>query len=221
MTDALIVDKTAEFVRNELFAESSGHDWWHAHRVRELALALGRKEGADLHITELAALLHDISDYKLNGGDHEKGPQIAFEWLVGIGEEEARAAAVSEIIANISFKGAGTPTPMSTIEGKVVQDADRLDALGAIGIGRTFAYGGYVGQLMHDPDLRPQFHATHEDYLNRKGTVINHFSEKLLLLKERMNTATARAVAERRHLVLERFLHEFFLEWDAGDVGEL
>ncbi|MFI9005729.1 HD domain-containing protein [Actinosynnema sp. NPDC053489] len=220
MNDALIVEKTAQFVRNELFAESSGHDWWHAHRVRRLALALARREGADLHVTELAALLHDISDYKLNGGDHEKGPLIAFEWLTAIGESRIRAGAVAEIIANMSFKGAGTPTPMATVEGRVVQDADRLDALGAIGIGRTFAYGGYVGQVMHDPDSRPQFHATHRDYLNRQGTVIDHFAEKLLLLKDRMNTETARVVAERRHRVLEEFLREFHLEWAAEDVGE-
>ena len=215
-----IIKQTAEYVRNELASESSGHDWWHAERVRHLAVALGRQEGADLHIVELTALLHDISDYKLNGGDHQKGPRIAYEWLVGLGETEERAATVADIISNLSFKGAGTATVMDSLEGMVVQDADRLDAIGAIGIGRTFAYGGYAGQLMHDPSVEPHLHATHEEYLQRKGTVITHFSEKLLLLKDRMHTATARAVAERRHRVLEDFLNEFLMEWDAKDVDK-
>lgn len=218
MTPDEIIERTAQYVHGELAAEASGHDWWHAQRVRNLAVAIGKQEGADLHIVALAALLHDISDYKLNGGDHEKGPRIAYEWLVGLGETHERAAFVADIIANLSFKGAGTPTVMESIEGKVVQDADRLDAIGAIGVGRTFAYGGYAGQLMHDPSVKPQLHATHEEYLARKGTVVTHFSEKLLLLKDRMNTATARAVAGRRHRVLEEFLEEFLMEWDAGDV---
>lgn len=213
-----IIKRTAEYVHDELATDSSGHDWWHAQRVRQLAVALGKREGANLHIVELAALLHDISDYKLNGGDHEKGPKIAYEWLIGLGEIPECATAVADIIANLSFKGAGEVTVMNSLEGQVVQDADRLDALGAIGIGRTFAYGGYAGQIMHDPSITPQLHATHEEYLKRNGTVINHFSEKLLLLKDRMNTESARAVAERRHQVIEVFLREFHMEWAADDV---
>jgi uncharacterized protein len=212
------VERTAAYVRSELYADSSGHDWWHVQRVRQLALNLARSEGADAYIVELAALLHDISDYKLNGGDQEKGPAIAEAWLLATGETRRRAAVVADIIATMSFKGAGTATVMVSLEGQVVQDADRLDAVGAIGIARTFAFGGFAGQVMHDPERPAHLHATPEEYMERRGTSINHFYEKLLLLKDRMNTATARRVAERRHRVLEQFLSEFFIEWDAKDV---
>jgi uncharacterized protein len=213
-----VIRRTEVYVRDELYADSSGHDWWHVHRVRRLAVDLGRKESADLYLVELAALLHDISDYKLNGGDHEKGPRVAWEWLRGLGESEQCAISVADIIANMSFKGAGTMSLMRTIEGAVVQDADWLDAVGAIGVARAFAFGGFAGQPMHDPELSPHLHASRAEYLNRDGSTINHFYEKLLLLKNRMNTATAKIVAERRHEVLEAFLREFFLEWDARDV---
>ena len=183
-----------------------------------MAAVLARIEGADTYIVELAALLHDISDYKLNGGDHEKGPRVAYEWLRGLGETDECAGAVAEIISAASFKGAGTESRMSTIEGMVVQDADWLDAVGAIGIARAFAYGGSAGQAMHDPAQQPRFHETSEGYFKRQGTTINHFYEKLLILKDRMNTETARRVAERRHIVLESFLAEFFMEWEARDV---
>lgn len=212
------LEKTANFVRNELYLDSSGHDWWHVHRVRNMAVALAVQEGADQYVVELAALLHDISDYKLNGGDQEKGPAIAYEWLRGLGESEECARAVRDIIATMSFKGAGTPTIMPTIEGKVVQDADRLDATGAIGIARAFAFGGYAGQPMHDPVRPVQLHQTPDDYLNRNTTTINHFHEKLLLLKDRMNTASAKRIARERHEILVRFLDEFCAEWDARDA---
>ncbi|HZB31614.1 MAG TPA: HD domain-containing protein [Streptosporangiaceae bacterium] len=213
-----VIERTVHYVRNELYAESSGHDWWHVDRVRRLAMTIAEREAADAYVTELAALLHDISDYKLNGGDLERGPQIAFDWLRQLGETKECATAVSDIIANISFKGAGVACSMSTIEGMVVQDADRLDALGAIGVARAFAYGGFAGQPMHDPALRPRLHETLEDYLNRKGTTVNHFYEKLLLLKDRMNTETGRRIAERRHAVLAGFLQEFLDEWDGKDA---
>lgn len=220
MTKSGTIKKTADYVRNELYLDSSGHDWWHVHRVRNLAVALAVQEGADQYVVELAALLHDISDYKVNGGDQEKGPTIAYEWLRGLGESEECARAVKDIIATMSFKGAGTATLMPTIEGQIVQDADRLDATGAIGIARAFAFGGYAGQLMHDPNRPAQLHQTPADYLNRNTTTINHFYEKLLLLKDRMNTASAKRIAQGRHDVLVTFLREFYAEWDALDAAD-
>jgi uncharacterized protein len=214
-----VIESTARYVRDELCTDTSGHDWWHVQRVRKLALALSARESADRYIVELAALLHDISDYKLNGGDLRKGQKLAADWLLSQGESAQCATAVADIVARVSFKGAGVSSAMPTIEGRVVQDADRLDALGAIGVARAFAYGGFAGQMMHDPDLEPRLHATHEEYLKRTGTTVNHFYEKLFLLKDRMNTETARRIAERRHTFLEVFLTEFLVEWDALDVS--
>lgn len=216
-----IVTRTENYVRDELYAETSGHDWWHVVRVRRLALFLATRERADPYVTELAALLHDISDYKLNGGDHDKGAEITYEWLRSLGESHECADAVAQIVRHISFKGAGVKAPMATLEGMVVQDADRLDAIGAIGIARAFAYGGYSGELMHDPAFSPQLHSTHEEYLNRKGTVIGHFYEKLFLLHDRMNTSTGRLVAQRRHDYMKHFVEEFFAEWDGRDFNHL
>lgn len=220
MNQSDVINRTATYVRDELCSDSSGHDWWHIYRVRELAVRLAEEEHADIFVVELAALLHDISDYKLNGGDHDKGPRMAREWLLRLGVPEQCATAVAEIIANMSFKGAGSASTVQTVEGKIVQDADRLDALGAIGIARAFAYGGYAGHLIYDPDEDPKFHASSEEYFKRSSTTINHFYEKLLLLKDRMNTASARRVAEKRHAVLEDFLQEFASEWNAADVVE-
>jgi uncharacterized protein len=215
-----VIESTTRYVRDELCTDSSGHDWWHVERVRKLALALGRKESADRYIVELAALLHDISDYKLNGGDLRKGQKVANDWLLSQGESPACADAVADIVARMSFKGAGVISSMPTIEGRVVQDADRLDALEAIGVARAFAYGGFAGQMMHDPLLEPRLHATHEEYLRRNRTTINHFYEKLFLLKDRMNTDSAKRVAEKRHEFLKEFLDEFLVEWDALDLND-
>jgi uncharacterized protein len=213
-----IVAKTERYVRSELYAETSGHDWWHVARVRKLALFLAKSERANTYIAELAALLHDISDYKLNGGDHEKGPRVTYEWLCHLGESEECAQEVASVVSGISFKGAGVKTEMPTLEGKVVQDADRLDAIGAIGIARAFTYGGFTGELIYDPDVPPRLHNTHEEYLARNGTVIGHFYEKLFLLKERMNTATGLEIALRRHAFMEKFVDEFFIEWEGRDI---
>lgn len=213
-----ILKRTAQYVKNELYDDTSGHDWWHIDRVRKLALAIGEREGADRYIVELAALLHDISDYKLNGGDHSLGRKVAYDWLRSLGESHECADLVAEIVANVSFKGAGTSSPMQTKEGLVVQDADRLDALGAIGVARAFAYGGSVGEAMHEPGEEPTLHETAAEYHQRGGTVINHFYEKLLLLRDRMNTDAGRQIAERRHAVLEAYLREFLTEWDAQDL---
>ncbi len=210
--------RTAGYVRAEMRGDSSGHDWWHVDRVRAMAVWLAGREHADPYVVELAALLHDISDYKLNGGDHERGPRLAAAWIRGLGESEAVAVAVAGIIAGMSFMGAGvTPAPLS-LEGQVVQDADRLDAIGAIGVARAFAFGGHTGETMHDPARPARPHATAEAYLNRDSTTISHFQEKLLLLKDRLNTPSARQIARHRHEFLETFLSEFLAEWDGTDI---
>jgi uncharacterized protein len=208
-----LLDQTAAHVREVLEADSSGHDWWHVERVRKAALAIGQSEGADLFIVELAALLHDIADWKFHGGDDALGPRKAREWMTGLGVDPAAIDHVCEIIATLSFKGAGVATPMRSLEGRVVQDADRLDAIGAIGIARTFAYGGHVGQPLCDPERPPQAHASFDDYKRGRTTTINHFHEKLLLLKDRMNTKTGRQLAAARHDFMERFLAQFDDEW--------
>lgn len=209
-----IIAETEDHVRGLLSGDSSGHDWFHIERVRRTALAIGREEGADLVVVELASLLHDVADWKFAGGDHTAGPRAAREWLQGQGTEAALIDHVCEIIAGLSFKGAGVPTPMATLEGQIVQDADRLDALGAIGIARTFAYGGHKGQPLHDPAIPPEPHASFDAYKRSGGTTINHFYEKLLLLAERMNTRTGKRLATERQRYMERFLDQFLAEWE-------
>ncbi len=210
-----ILEHTADHVRNALAADATGHDWWHIQRVRDMALRIGQRETADLFVVELAALLHDIADWKFHGGDASAGPRRAAAWLAELGVEQSVIEHVCAIIAGVSFKGAGVATPMQSLEGQVVQDADRLDALGAIGIARTFAYGAHAGNPIHDPGRSPERHATFDAYKSANGTTINHFYEKLLLLKDRMNTATGRQIAESRHAFMEQFLERFFAEWDA------
>jgi uncharacterized protein len=212
MTDAITL--TIDHVKQKLSGEGSGHDWWHIYRVHRLAKHLAEREGGNLQVIELAALLHDISDYKLNGGDDTLGPKLAKEFLQSIGVIEAVANQVADIINTMSFKGAHVPDQMSTLEGKIVQDADRLDAMGAIGIGRTFAYGGHKNRIMYDPEIKPTLHNNFESYKNNNSGTINHFYEKLLLLKDRLNTKTAQKLAQKRHVTMERFLKEFLNEWD-------
>jgi uncharacterized protein len=211
-----IIAETEAHVRGLMAGDSSGHDWFHIERVRRTALAIGREEGADLTVVELAALLHDVADWKFAGGDHTAGPRAARQWLSSQGADNSLIDQVCEIIAGLSFKGAGVPTPMATLEGRVVQDADRLDALGAIGIARTFAYGGHKGQAMHDPEIAPQMHASFDAYKKGGGTTINHFYEKLLLLAARMNTPTGRRLAVARQHYMECFLEQFLAEWDGA-----
>lgn len=213
-----VLAETEAFVRGRMEGEGTGHDWWHVHRVRRMALRLAREEGADPFVVELAALLHDVADHKFHGGDETAGPRAAREWLRGLGVDGAVVEHVARIIAELSFKGAGVPTPMSTPEGRVVQDADRLDAIGAIGIARTFAYGGSRGRPLHDPEATPEAHASFEAYKASRGPTVNHFHEKLLLLRDRMNTPAARRVAEERHRFMETFLERFHREWDAADL---
>lgn len=214
-----VLVRTAAYVRGRMEGEGTGHDWWHVDRVRRVALRLAEEEGADPFVVELAALLHDVADHKFHGGDETAGPRAAREWLEGIGVEEATVGHVCTIISELSFKGAGVATPMSTREGEVVQDADRLDAIGAIGVARTFAFGGSRGRPLHDPEAAPEAHASFSEYKASRGPTINHFHEKLLLLRDRMNTAGARRAAEARHRYMVEFLDRFHREWDGADLG--
>jgi uncharacterized protein len=206
-----VIQSTELFVKDVLKGDSSGHDWWHVHRVRNLALRIAKEEKADPFIVELAALLHDVDDFKL-GGDGT--PKKARQWLESQGIDADIIDRVCVIIENVSFKGASVQSKMESIEGRCVQDADRLDAIGAIGVARTFMFSGSKGRMMHDPDSKPVLHSDYQQYKNDKGTTINHFHEKLLLLKDRMNTATGKRLAEGRHNYMELFLREFHDEWD-------
>jgi len=209
-----VLQQTEEYVKKKLSGEGSGHDWWHIHRVRQNALHIGKQESVDLFVVQLAALLHDIADWKFHDGNEGVGPMVAREWLESLHVEEQVIAHVGEIIKDISFKGAGVQTRMRTTEGMVVQDADRVDALGAIGIARTFAYGGHKGHEMYNPLIKPEFHDSFEKYKKGKGPTINHFYEKLLLLKDLMNTSTAKRIAGERHKYMEQFLGRFYREWE-------
>ena len=201
-----LVDRVAAHIKARFLAESSGHDWHHINRVWQLTRRIAAQEGADSQIAELGALVHDIADWKFHDGDDSVGPREAEALLRREGATEEVIAAVVDIVATISYKGAGVTTAMQTLEGQCVQDADRLDAIGAIGIARCFAYGGHAGRLLHDPDEAPVLHQTAAAYKASKGASLNHFYEKLLLLKDRMNTPTGRALAEPRHRFMESFV---------------
>lgn len=214
INQSLIVEETTEFVREKLSGETTGHDWFHTERVFRLANYIAEKEGADIFIVQLASLLHDIADWKFHDGNEEKGPEIAATWLNNSGLDKSRINLIRDIIREVTFKGNKVENKISTIEGKVVQDADRLDAIGAIGIARAFAYGGYRGNEIYNPALKPKNHNSFEEYKKNKGTTINHFYEKLLLLKDMMNTQTGREIAEKRHKFMEIFLENFYKEWN-------
>lgn len=207
-----------ERVRERLSGESTGHDWWHIDRVRRTAMSIAEVTGnADTYAVELAALLHDVSDWKFNGGDEEASSRTAEEWLNELGVDAATIALVSSAISDVTFKGVGQARAPATVEGKIVQDADRLDAIGAIGIGRAFAYGGRMGREMHSPGEIPRQHATFEEYRRSRSSTINHFHEKLLHLRDLMNTARGREIAEGRHMFMLEFLDRFGLEWEGRD----
>lgn len=206
-----ILEQARLFVRAELQDDKSGHDWWHIVRVTRTACLLAMIEGANEYICELAALLHDIADEKLNASK-EAGIDKVDTWLVEAGVEVEDREHVLDIIASMSF-GNRSSEPLATLEGRIVQDADRLDALGAIGIARTFTYSGWKGQAIYDPELRPRESFTKSEYRNGRSTSINHFYEKLLKLKSMMNTDGARILAEERHDVMKRYLGAFDSEW--------
>ncbi len=214
MDNSFLILQTADHVQAKLSGEGTGHDWFHIDRVRKNAVEIGGHEHADMYVVELAALLHDIADWKFSGGDETAGPREARAWLESMNVDEETIAHVCGIIRDLSFKGARVQTAMKTKEGMVVQDADRLDALGAIGIARAFAYGGHKGRELYNPDIKPEPHATFEEYKKGRGPTINHFHEKLLLLKDLMNTETAKRIAEQRHAFMQQFLDRFALEWE-------
>jgi uncharacterized protein len=210
-----IIDQTADHVKQKFNGEGTGHDWWHMRRVWRLSKTIAANEsGANLFVVELGALLHDIADWKFQDGDEEAGPVAAREWLSQLSASEHVIQQIEEIIRTVSFKGAGVDSNMKTIEGKIIHDADKLDALGAIGIARTFAYGGANHRGLYDPTDVAELHTNFESYKQNKGASINHFYEKLLLLKDRMYTETAKSIAEERHRYMELFLSEFYAEWD-------
>ena len=204
--------QTENYVKEYFKDEGSGHDWWHIHRVRNLALNISEQEGGNVFIIELAALLHDLDDWKLVNPDDESKTEA---WLKSINLSQEETTKIIEIIEQVSFKGAGVETKAISTEAQIAQDADRLDAIGAIGIARTFAYGGNKNRLIYDPDIKSEMHQSFDAYQKTTAPTINHFYEKLLLLKDRLNTKTAINIAKSRHLFMEDFLKQFFDEWNS------
>ncbi len=222
-TQANLIDTTAAHVQAAMTGEGSGHDWWHVYRVWQTAKRIAISEFqahnfVDFEVVELAALLHDLGDHKFHGGDTTVAPRMAREWLASLGAEPELIEQVAEIVGTLSFKGAGVPTPMETLEGAIVQDADRLDAMGAVGVARAFAYGGHKGRELYNPEVPPHPHDDFAAYASSDTPTVNHFYEKLLLLKDRMNTDYAKRAAEKRHSFMETFLDQFFAEWNGDDA---
>lgn len=210
----MILSQTEAFVKKELAGAEGGHDWWHIYRVWQLAKHIAAQEDVNMLVVELGALLHDIADAKFHGGDESVGPAKARQFMESIQVPADVVQHVTDIIEHISFKGGQQAGKFYSPELGVVQDADRLDALGAIGIARTFNYGGFKNRAIYDPGIAPDLQMTKEQYKNSTAPTINHFYEKLLLLKDRMNTATGRKLAEERHLFMEQFLERFYKEWE-------
>lgn len=210
--------QTENFVYHLLKEDASGHDWWHIHRVRNLAktIAVQEKEAANPFIYEMAALLHDVADEKINHNS-ESGEKILSDWLHTLKLEKKEKEAILKISLNLSYKGGTNKTTLTSIEGKIVQDADRLDALGAVGIARTMAYTGAHGRLIHDPNApSSRENLTLEQYRSDEGTAVMHFYEKLFKLKDLMNTSTGRKIASKRHDYMKNYLKEFYEEWEGN-----
>lgn len=214
MDSRTLIDRTASFVKESLANAEGGHDWWHTYRVWSAAKELSKREKVDMLVVELGALLHDIADSKFHDGDEQVGPRVAEDFLRREGVDEQIVAHVSAIISNISFKVSKEGQRFSSKELEVVQDADRLDALGAIGIARTFSYGGYKGRELFNPSIAPNPDMSKEEYKKGSSPSINHFYEKLLLLKDLMNTQAGREMANERHAFMEKYLEQFYAEWN-------
>ncbi len=210
-----LIKQTADYVKKELEGAESGHDWWHIYRVWKLADIIAREENADFLVVRLGALLHDIADAKFHNGDEEAGPRKAGEFLKSLRVPEETRNKILNIIRFVSFKNRDETPEEDSLELHIVQDADRLDALGAIGIARAFSYGGYKNREMYNPGIPPQMNMNRTEYKKSKSTTINHFYEKLLLLKGMMHTKTGKQLAEERHRFMETFLEEFYAEWNA------
>ncbi len=213
MSKTEIILKTKDYIQEVFSGEASGHDWWHIYRVWNLSKHILKAEKADCFIVEMAALLHDLDDWKLSENTDEE-PVRSIAWLNKFDIDTLDKNHIIDIIKNVSFKGANTKNNISSIEGEIVQDADRLDAIGAIGIARTFAYGGNKNREMYNPATKPTMHNSFDEYKTSQSHTINHFYEKLLLLKDKMNTETAKQLAVSRHNLMQQFLNDFYSEWD-------
>lgn len=214
MTNKEIISEAISFVQKELKHAEGGHDWWHIHRVHTMAKKICETEKADPFIVEMAALLHDIADSKFYNGDEEIGAIKAGCFLKTLPIKPCDTEHILNILKNISFKGGNFKQAFHSPELNVVQDADRLDAMGAIGIARTFNYGGFTHRKLYDPEIAPVLNMSKEEYKKSTAPTINHFYEKLLLLKERMNTETAKIIARQRHEFMLQYLDQFFKEWN-------
>ncbi|MDY0101649.1 MAG: HD domain-containing protein [Lentimicrobium sp.] len=212
------ITKTISFVQQTLQQAEGGHDWWHIYRVWKTARKIASHEsGIDLFVVELGALLHDIADSKFHDGDEKIGPRLAAEFMASQQVDETTSQHVIKIIENISFKGGKEKQQFKSAELDVVQDADRLDAIGAIGIARAFNYGGHKNREIYNPYISPDLKMDKETYKKSTAPTINHFYEKLLLLKDRMNTRTGKQIAEQRHKYMLDFLDQFYMEWESGN----
>ena len=209
-----IIEHTIRFVKEQLKNAEGGHDWFHIERVYKNALLIAKEEKCDLEVVKLAALLHDIADSKFHNGDESVGPKKAKGFLETQNVKEETILHVIAIIENISFKGGNFNQQFHSKELAIVQDADRLDAIGAIGIARTFNYGGFKNRALYDPKIAPNLSMTKEEYKKSEAPTINHFYEKLLLLKDKMNTETGKKIAKKRHDFMIHFLAQFYAEWD-------
>lgn len=209
-----LIDNTILFVKQKLENAEAGHDWFHIERVYKNALLIAQDEVCDIQIVKLGALLHDIADSKFNDGDETIGPKVARAFLESQKVSEEIIVHVINIIENISFKGGNFEKKFNSIELEIVQDADRLDAIGAIGIARTFNYGGFKNRQLYNPEIAPKLNMSKEEYKKSEAPTINHFYEKLLLLKDKMNTKTGKNLAQERHKFMELFLSQFYAEWD-------
>ncbi|SNR37591.1 uncharacterized protein SAMN06265371_10274 [Lutibacter agarilyticus] len=214
MNKTAIIANTEEFVKKRLKNAEGGHDWFHILRVWNNAKLIAKNERVDKFVVELGALLHDIADSKFHNGDESIGPKVAREFLESEKVETAVIIHVEQIISNISYKGGNFNQTFTSPELDVVQDADRLDAIGAIGIARCFNYGGFKNRALYDPEIQPNLNMTKEEYKKSDAPTINHFYEKLLLLKDKMNTSTGKKIAEERHQYMETFLQQFYNEWE-------
>ena len=210
----ILIDKTIAFVKEKLDNAEGGHDWFHIERVYKNSILIAQEEECDLIVVKLGALLHDIADSKFHDGDETIGPKTARTFLESENIFEETINHVINIIENISFKGGNFENKFSSKELEIVQDADRLDAIGAIGIARTFNYGGYKNRALYNPSIAPNLNMSKEEYKNSNSPTLNHFYEKLLLLKDKMNTATGKKIALERHKYMENFLSQFYAEWE-------
>ena len=214
MNNPDLIATTIAFVKQQLAGTEGGHDWFHIERVYKNSLLIAQSETCDDTVVKLGALLHDIADSKFHNGDETIGPKVARTFLESQNVEETIIVHVLNIIENISFKGGNFEKKFQSKELEIVQDADRLDAIGAIGIARTFNYGGFKNRPLYNPNIAPNLHMSKKEYKASEAPTINHFYEKLLLLKDKMNTETGKQIALERHHFMENFLSQFYAEWD-------